>query len=98
MGTYDGHPLDAYKLRGPNADRRLPMWQPRSRRSGLHDLPESPLLGIERELLQEDPRMSDYLLGGGGGSHGPSGPADSQLVPSTMSRRDSISDMPNGRF
>ena len=104
MGTYDAHPLDAYKLRAPNAERRVAIWDPRSRRSGLHPLPESPLWGMERELLEEDPRMYDYLLGNGGGgggsSRGPPGPADSQLVPSTLSRsrRDSRSPLPNGRL
>ena len=89
IGSYDGHPLDHYKLRSPNAERRAAVWDPRSRRSGLHPLLESPLWGKERELLQEDPRMSDYLLSSGGNR-------DSQLVPSVHSRRGSISPVPNG--
>ncbi|KAG8530838.1 uncharacterized protein KY384_004195 [Bacidia gigantensis] len=63
MGSYDAHPLDDYKMKAPNADRRNAVWEPRSRRSGLHTLPESPLWGLERELLQEDPRINDYLMG-----------------------------------
>ena len=89
MGSYDAHPLDPYKLRAPNADRRAALWDPRSRRSGLHPLPESPLWGIERELLREDPRMSEFLIGGGGAR-------DSQLVPNAPSRRASVSPVPNG--
>ena len=91
VGSYDCHPLDDYKLRQPNAERRVASWDPRSRsrHSGLHPLPESPLWGMERKLLREDPRMSEYLLSGGGNR-------DSQLVPSVHSRRGSTSPVPNG--
>ena len=62
-GIYDAHQLDNYKLRPPNGERRLAVWEPRRRRGGVA-LHESPLWGVEKELLREDPRMSSYLLGG----------------------------------
>ena len=83
MGTYDAHPLDPYKLRPPNSERRYAVWDPRSKKSGLHLLPESPLWGMERLLLQEYPRMSDYLL------------TDGRVRASSQAM--TISPIPNGR-
>lgn len=65
-GRYDCHPLDPYKLRTKEtADRRASaFWQLRRQYRGTRqkELPESPLWGIEKELLAESPRMYDYLL------------------------------------
>ena len=63
IGDYDAHPLDDYKLRFPEEGGRSAQWQPRRGTGGIL-LPESPLFRIERELLKEDRRMAEYLLGG----------------------------------
>ena len=86
-GTYDAHPMDEYKLRLPKGDRRLAVWDPRRRKGGMA-LHESPLWGLEKELLREDPKMSNYLLGGA---------RDSQIAPGVSSRRGSVSPDPKGR-
>ena len=82
-GIYGAHPLDKYKLRPPNSERRVAVWEPRRRTSG-NALHESPLWGVEKKLLREDPKMSNYLLGR---------PRDSQLEPGAP-----LSPMPNGRM
>lgn len=61
-GKYDGHPLDAYKLKFPDGRSRPAIWQPRRGVDGVL-LPESPLHRSERDLLHEDQRMYEYLLG-----------------------------------
>ena len=61
-GDYDGHPLDAYKLKSSDDNRRTMIWQPRRGVDGIM-LPESPLYRIERELLAEDPKMEEYVFG-----------------------------------
>ena len=61
-GEYDGHPLDYYKVRLPEDGPRTAVWQPRRGTKGII-LPESPLYKVERDLLREDPRMFDYVLG-----------------------------------
>lgn len=66
LGDYDGHALtDRYKLKNnANSNGSSPFWEPRSRRErGVRNLPESPLWDIERQLIEQDPRMYDYLLG-----------------------------------
>ncbi|KAL9101545.1 MAG: hypothetical protein Q9163_003200 [Psora crenata] len=83
-GTYDAHPMEKYKLRPPTGERRPAVWEPRRRKDGMV-LHESPLWGIERELLREDPRMSNYLLGN---QHGPQAP----------SGRKSVSPIANGKM
>lgn len=70
MGVYDGHPMDPYKLKTMNETAGGPpviLWQPRNRRKGsrLKDLPESPLWRMELELLEESPRIEEYVLKGG---------------------------------
>lgn len=69
MGVYDGHPLDSYKLKTVEEAPDGPpvvLWQPRSRRKGsrLKDLPESPLWRTEMDLLEESPRIQEYILKG----------------------------------
>ena len=91
MGSWDAHSLDAYKLRSPNADRRIAMWEPRSRHSDLHALPEAPLWGLERQLLSDDSRMHDYLMG-----LDSRGARSSQVISKGVSRRGSISPISNG--
>ena len=61
-GYYDCIPLDEYKLRKPDEERRTAIWTPRRGTQGK-PLPESPLYRIERDLLHEDTKMSNYLLG-----------------------------------
>ena len=61
-GEYDCHPLDGYKLRYTDEGRRTAIWQPRRGVEGI-PIPESPLYRIERDLLHEDPKIFDYLLG-----------------------------------
>jgi len=67
--AYDGHPLDPYKLKmtdEPAGGSPIVLWQPRNRRKGsrLKDLPESPLWRIELQLLEESPRIQEYILKG----------------------------------
>lgn len=61
-GLYECHPLDAYKIRKPDEDRRTAIWTPRRGNRGIV-LPESPLYRVERDLLHEDAKMFAYLLG-----------------------------------
>lgn len=62
LGDYDCHPLDGYKLRKPDEDRRIAIWTPRRGSHGIV-LPESPLYRLERTLLHEDSKIYNYLLG-----------------------------------
>ena len=69
MGVYDGHPLDPYKLKTMDELVNGPpvmLWQLRSRRKGgkLRDLPESPLWRMELQLLEESPKIEEYLMKG----------------------------------
>ena len=89
VGTWDAHPLGGYRVRPPNYDGPA-MWEPRSRRSGLHALPEAPLWGIEKELLADDARMEEFLK-----APAPRG-SSSQLVRRSRSRRDNMSPISNG--
>lgn len=92
IGSWDAHALDDYKLRAPNAGRSTAMWEPRSRRSDLHGLPEAPLWGIERQLMTDDTKISKYLDAHGHGDR--LDPRNSQLVAKSRSRRDSFSPGP----
>lgn len=88
-GTWDAHALGDYKLRVPSANRSTAMWEPRSRRSGLHALPEAPLWGLEKVLIRDDARVSRYL------DEPELDPRNSQLVPKDHSRRGSVSPIPS---
>ena len=61
-GYYDSHPLDGYKLRKPDEERRTAIWTPRRILEGIA-LPESPLYRLERDLLHQDVKIFNYLLG-----------------------------------
>ena len=66
IGHYDCHPLDPYKLKQTDGPERPAfVWQARSRRKELKgkELPESPLWRTEIELLEESPKMYDYIFG-----------------------------------
>ena len=67
-GVYHSHALENYKVKFEDEaanQRPVAFWQPRGRRKGskLKDLPECPLLRTERVLLEESPRIEEYLYG-----------------------------------
>ena len=67
-GDYEAKALDQYNLRfeghPQDSNRPLAVWASRSRRKGVarRVLPESPLWGKERQLLETSPKIYDFVF------------------------------------